>query len=87
MRPNKKRRPGIRPASPVNSNKISALGFGYGDCGRGANLYAALATQALIFVNGDRFAVLHLENASRTNINAFFIPGALVSVDFYPPGH
>jgi len=63
------------------------LGFGDRDRRRGANLYTALAAQALILVDGDRFAFLHLENAHRTNIDAFFIPGALVMVDFYPPGH
>jgi hypothetical protein len=66
---------------------MSALGFGDGDRARGADLYAALAPQALIFIDGDRFFILHLENASRTNIDAFFIPGALISVDFHSPGH
>jgi hypothetical protein len=66
---------------------MNALGFGDGDGGRGANLYAALAAQALILIDGDRFAFLHLENAHRTDIDAFFIPGALVSVNFYSPGH
>jgi len=81
----KKRRPGIRPAFSVKGNKC--LGFGDGNRARGANLYAALAAQALILIDGDRFAFLHLENAHRTNVDAFFIPGALVMVDFYPPGH
>jgi len=81
----KKRRPVSRPAFAVKGNKC--LGFSDGNRARGANLYAALAAQALILIDGDRFAFLHLENAHRTNIDAFFIPGALVMVDFYPPGH
>jgi hypothetical protein len=66
---------------------MSVLGFGDDDCRRGANLDAALAAQALILIDGDGFAILHLENAGWTNIDALFIPGALVSVDFYSPGH
>jgi hypothetical protein len=78
---------GLESGRRCRSRAINALGFSDGNRGRGANLYAALAAQALILIDGDRFAFLHLENAHRTNIDAFFIPGALVSVDFYPPGH
>jgi hypothetical protein len=82
---NKKSRPVPRPAFFVQINE--RLGFGDGDGARGANLDAALTAQALFLIDGDRFAFLHFENAYRTNIDAFFIPGALVGVDFDSPGH
>jgi hypothetical protein len=82
-----KKNAGLKPGRRFQLKAMRALGFGDGDGARGANLDAALTAQALILIDGDRFAVLHLENAHRTNIDAFFIPGALVGVDFHSPGH
>jgi hypothetical protein len=75
-------------APPLNFiGWIIGSGLGYGDGSRGTDLDAALTAETFIFINGDCFFVLHLEDASRTNIDAFFVPGALIMINFYPPRH
>jgi hypothetical protein len=68
------------------SNKI-ALDFGNYDGSGGAHLDTALTTQAFFFVHRDGLAILHLKDAGGTNIDALFIAGALIRIDFHTPTH
>jgi hypothetical protein len=81
----KKRRSASRPTSE-DGTKIGS-GFRYGDRAGGADFYATLATQALIFRDDRRFLLLHLKDTRGANIDAFFVTGALVHIHLNPPGH
>jgi hypothetical protein len=64
---------------------IRKLHFGDSNGSLGADLYAGLAAQALVHVNGLGFPVNQLIDLSRTSIDAFAIAGTFVFVNIYLP--
>jgi hypothetical protein len=66
---------------------IITSSFGDGNSPRGTGLYATLAPQTLVQIYRDGFITLHLDYAHRTNIDALFIAGALIGIDFDFPTH
>jgi hypothetical protein len=63
------------------------LDFGYDNCAGRADLDAALAAEAFLFIDRDCLAFLQLKDAHRTNIDTLFVPGALFVIDYHLPGH
>jgi hypothetical protein len=72
---------------PFNFPHQRRLGLGNRNGARGADLDATLATQAFVLVHRVRFVAFHLKDAHRTDVNAFFIAGTFVFVNFNPPSH
>src|SRR5665648_281647 len=85
MKNMKRRRSGV-PGRRLITNRFW-LRFRHSDGSRGAHFYAAFAPQALVFVDYHGFLILHFEHARGTYVDALFIAGALIGIDFDSPAH
>jgi hypothetical protein len=63
------------------------LSLGYRDGLRGADLHAGLAAQTFIDIRHVGLIALHLQDACGADIDAFFIAGAFVHINFHFPSH
>jgi hypothetical protein len=77
---------GPRSGPPFGKSK-KFLSFGNRDGAGRADLDAALAAQALIFIRHTRLVILHLKDADGANVNAFFVPGAFIGIHFNSKTH
>jgi hypothetical protein len=64
-----------------------SLDFSDRDGAGRADLNAGLTAEALIFVYRNGFAFLHLKDAGGANVNAFFIAGAFICINFDTKSH
>jgi hypothetical protein len=74
-----------RPAEAANCSK--SLEFSDRDGAGRADLDAGLTAQALIFVHHSRLVTLHFQDADGANVNAFFVAGAFICINFDTKTH
>jgi hypothetical protein len=83
----KKREAETSSAPPEIFLMLPKLHLGYRDGRRGADFHAGLAAQTFIDVRRVGFVAIHLQDARGADIDAFFVPGTLVHINFNLPSH